>query len=193
VDEIGAIVARAKNGDRAAFKLLIETHHADLFRLAYSVLGNHHDAEDALQDTYINAYRALPKFRGDADPGSWLYRIALNRSIDLRRRRGKLVTLSGSGEDAAQQIEPVDVDPAGDPERGARSRNIRAAVAQSLDRLSPSEYRVFVLRHYGELSLAEIAEVSERAIGTVKNLLFRAVRKVRNDLETREITPEEVP
>jgi len=192
VTEIEDIVRSARKGDRDAFRRLLERYHSDLYRLAFATLGNHHDAEDALQEAYISAYKGLARFRGDSDPKTWFYRITLNRSLDLRRkRRGVVVSLTPEHPEQAA-LDPVDANPDADPGRRLESKQMRALVAASLDRLSPLEHSVFVLRHHRELALKEIAAILERSEGTIKNILFRAVRKVRGFLRDHDARLEEV-
>ncbi len=186
------IMKRARQGDRSAFQILVETFKTDLYQLAYRMLGNHHDAEDALQEIFISAYRSLANFRGDASVGSWLYRIAVNRCVDFQRRRKTVLSIAGDGVAEAGEIpEPEDADPSGNPERAHRAGRVRQAVDASVTMLSPLERSVFVLRHYQELALREIAETLERSEGTVKSVLFRAIRKVRDYLKCQDITIEE--
>jgi len=186
------IVSQAQQGDRAAFRVLAETHKTELYQLAYGILGNHHDAEDALQETFISAYRGLANFRSDAAVGSWLYRIAVNRCLDLQRRRKPLVPIAaGEAPEAGEIAELEEGHPGGNPERRRQSGRIREAVRLSLELLSPLERAVFVLRHDRELAIKDIAQTLERSEGTVKNILFRAVRKVRDYLKCQNITLEE--
>src|SRR5437773_960070 len=80
------LVARAAAGDGSAFHALVERHRGMVYRLAYQFAGNHHDAEDIVQDVFLKVYRGLDRFRHDAQLTSWLYRIVMNACIDHRRR-----------------------------------------------------------------------------------------------------------
>src|SRR5713226_4907146 len=82
-----AQVAQALAGDQDAFRALVERHSRSLFRLAYRMTGNEHDAEEVVQETFLKAYRRLDKFESRANFGTWLYRIAVNCSLDLLRKR----------------------------------------------------------------------------------------------------------
>src|SRR5579883_3152313 len=82
-----AAVARAKAGDKDGFRSLVERHSRSVFRLAYRLTGNEHDAEDVVQETFLRAYKQLQNFESRASFGTWLYRIAANYSLDLIRSR----------------------------------------------------------------------------------------------------------
>src|SRR6267378_6515683 len=90
-----AFVAKARGGDNDAFRVLVERHSRPLFRMAFRMTGNEQDAEDVVQDSFLRAYRQLGKFDERASFGTWLYRIAVNCSLDLvrsRKRRSELMT-----------------------------------------------------------------------------------------------------
>jgi RNA polymerase sigma-70 factor (ECF subfamily) len=178
--EIG-LAERAAAGDRGAFRELVELHKERVFRIALGLTRNHHDAEDLVQDVFIRAYASLQRFRGDARLGSWLYRITVNAARDQHRRGvARRRHLTGSIEQPG--LELVADGPDGDPERLAASRRIRRDIDEAVLGLTESERTIFILRHDGHLTLREIAETLGRAEGTVKNLLHRAVHKLRRRL-----------
>src|SRR3977135_799701 len=97
--EAGAVLARARQGDTDAFRVLVERHSRSLFRLAYRMTGNEQDAEDVVQESFLRAYKQLAKFDERASFGTWLYRIAMNCSLDLvrsRKRRSEQMVPAGS-------------------------------------------------------------------------------------------------
>src|SRR6058998_1465877 len=94
--EAAAVLARARQGDSDAFGALVERHSRSIFRLAYRMTGNEHDAEDVVQDTFLRAHRRLARFQERANFGTWLYRIAVNCSLDLMRRRRRAAERSDS-------------------------------------------------------------------------------------------------
>jgi RNA polymerase sigma-70 factor (ECF subfamily) len=81
------VLARARSGDQAAFRIIVEGYSRDVFRLAFRITGNEEDAEDAVQETFLRAYRKLEGFEARANFGTWLYRVTANTSIDVLRRR----------------------------------------------------------------------------------------------------------
>jgi RNA polymerase sigma-70 factor (ECF subfamily) len=169
-------VAQARAGDEEAFRLLVERHSRALFKLAYRMTGNEHDAEDVVQDAFLKAYRSLDRFEERSQVGSWLYRIAANCAFDVLRRRQRRDSRVESldGEDV---LEPEAHGPG--PDRLALGGDVRRHVEAALERMSPRERAAFVLRHFEGRSVKEI----EAALGidttSVKQSVCRAVRKAR--------------
>ena len=179
-----ALVDRFCNGDSSAFQELVERHKKKVYYVAYDITGDHHEAEDISQEVFIKMFRSLKTFRRDAKMSSWLYQIAVNTSIDsLRRKSHKrkklLVRL-----DKASIIEnpPGSGTTVVDPEQSAEASIIQSHISQALQRVSPRERSVFVMRHYNDLKMNEIAEILNVSVGTVKSLLFRAIKKLRKEL-----------
>lgn len=176
------LVERARQGDRNAFQQIVESHKEQVFQLALGMTRNHHDAEDMVQEVFLKAYRSLQRFRGQAKLSSWLYRITFNTCHDARRRQRpeESRSLAEAGEAATLQL--AEESPMADPHRRSESQQIGHRVRSALGQLTTAERSVFVLRHYNQLSTREAAEALDRAEGTVKNLLFRALRKLRDEL-----------
>lgn len=170
------LAERARQGDRGAFHEIVESHKEQVYYLALGLTRHPEDAEDMVQETFLKAYRSLGRFRGQSKLSSWLYRIAVNVCHDARRRRADAEPLDAAAHDEA------DAHPASNPERLAASDRLRRAIDRAVLALTPAERSVFVLRHHQELSTRETARVLRRAEGTVKNLLFRALRKLRREL-----------
>jgi RNA polymerase sigma-70 factor, ECF subfamily len=173
------LVERARRGDRSAFHEIVTRHQQQVFRVALGLLRSEHDAEDVVQEVFMKAYRSLDSFRGEARLGTWLHRIAANTALRELRRRGARF---------AETIEPEPGEPLPvpdtrtDPERTLESHQLGAAIRRGVDGLSVAERTVFVLRHDAEMSLAEVARTLGLADGTVRNLFFRAVHKLRREL-----------
>lgn len=178
------LIERAQNGDFQAFRKLVERSQITTYRLAYDLTGNRQDAEDLSQETFIRAYRGLGGFRGDAKWSSWLHRITVNRFLD--GKRGKLkdtVEYDDEMETATGMNPGPSSSPAPSPEKSAEAGVIQSHIENALRRLPPQERSVFVLRHYQDLPLKEIASVMDIAEGSVKVYLFRAVRRLQKELE----------
>ena len=173
------LIDRARNGDTAAFRQLVERSKGTTYHLAYDLTGNRHDAEDLAQEAYIRAYRGLAGFRGEAKWSSWLHRITLNTFLD-QKRSDRHDTVEYDDEIEAPRAA---ANAAPGPQERAEAEAIRRHVEGALDRLSPAERSVFVLRHYHDRPLKEIGEALGIAEGTVKVHLFRAVRKMQKHLE----------
>jgi RNA polymerase sigma-70 factor (ECF subfamily) len=181
-----AFVAKARLGDADAFRALVERHSRPLFRLAFRMTGNQHDAEDVVQESFLRAYRQLGKFDERASFGTWLYRIATNCSLDVMRSRKRRSKQEAGPEGAVSEMEdPVLSLPSGDPtpDRVAMSGEVRERVAEAMNQLSASERTAFVLRHFEGMRMEDISRVLECQPGAAKHSVFRAVQKLRRALE----------
>jgi RNA polymerase sigma-70 factor (ECF subfamily) len=174
---------RARHGDQAAFRLLVERHSHALFRLAFRISGNECDAEDLVQEIFLRAYKQLPRFDGRSAVGTWLYRIGVNCALDwirarkMRRERQPVT----SGEEAMQWLEQIATAAPG-PERLLQSHQIARLLEPALDLLSETERSAFILRHHEGLGIDEIAELLGVRPGAAKHSVFRAVQKLRRAL-----------
>lgn len=181
-----AAVARAQAGESEAFRDLVELHSGRLFRLAYRLTGNSHDAEDVVQEAFLRAYRALSRFDARADFGTWLHRIGANCAIDVlraRKRRGE----SGFRREgiAEPDLDALAASGPG-PETAAMSAQSRRGIEQALGVLSEKERAAFVMRHFEQMPIEEIARTLHVGTGAVKQSVFRAVRKLRRSLSPAE-------
>ncbi len=160
------------------FRVLTERHHKAVFRLAYRMTGNSHDAEDVVQDTFLRAYKQLGQFDGRSAFGTWLHRIAANCAIDFIRARTKRHTRQGA------EINPeIANSPEPSPERLARSGQIREMLVPALAGLSGMERAAFVMRHYEGLPIEEIGAALGVQPNAAKHTVFRAVQKLRRALQ----------
>ena len=160
------------------FRVLTERHHKTVFRLAYRMTGNQHDAEDVVQETFLRAYKMLSKFDGRSAFSTWLHRITANCAIDLIRLRTKRHTRQGT------ELNPdVTHSPDPSPERLARSSQIREMLEPALAELSDMERAAFVMRHYEGLPIEEIGATLGVHSNAAKHTVFRAVQKLRRALQ----------
>ena len=193
-DEQG-LLERVRKEEGAALQEFVERYKKQVFFLALDLTGNHHDAEDLSQDVFIKAFTAVKGFRGDSRVSSWLHRITVNTYIDEKRKSSfKIMKLqryfgAGGSEDEKGK-EPDFPAPGPDPQTSFEQKRIQTDIQEALKKLSPQQKAVFVLRHYQELSLKEISEALAISEGTVKSLLFRAVRKLQKALSAYRIRPQ---
>jgi len=176
-----AVIEQVLSGDADAFRQLVDRHGRAIFRLGYRMTGNEHDADEVVQETFLRAYRQLARFETRSSFSTWIHRIAVNCAIDLvkaRNRRGQSAT-NGEGESIVSVL-PSD-DP--DPDRRLRSREVQAAVRRALGSLSDAERTAFVMRHFEGMSIDEIGEALGTKVNATKNTVFRAVQKIRHQLE----------
>ncbi|MGH9612898.1 MAG: RNA polymerase sigma factor [Bryobacteraceae bacterium] len=169
-----AAVERARAGDAGAFRTLVERHGRNVFRLAFRMTGNEHDAEDIVQDTFLKAYRQLPRYESRSSFGTWLYRIAANCSLDLIRKQKSM-----AAEEVPEAI--AGEDPL--PDRLVFGGQIQKTVNEAMKLLTPQERTAFVLRHFEGLSIEEIGGLMGTGGSATKQSVFRAVQKLRRALE----------
>lgn len=172
-------------GDTDAFRVLVERHSRNVFKLGYRMTGNEQDAEDVVQETFLRAYRQLKTFDGRASFGTWIFRVAANYSRDLiraRRRREDPLVFAAAAGDGNDPVESVATEsPA--PDRLAFSGQIQEILVPAMDSLTPMERAAFVLRHFEGQCMEEIGEALGIQANAAKQSVFRAVQKLRRALE----------
>jgi RNA polymerase sigma-70 factor (ECF subfamily) len=178
IDEAGLTRALAA-GDVEAFGVFVEQETPRVYRICYRILGRVDEAEEATQEAFVQAFRALDRYRGDGPPGAWVARIATRESWRRAslgaRRRAQTTSLEGTGIDAPQDA----ASPLDEAIHGEERERVRLSVAQ----LDEPYREVMVLRYYGELSVREISAVLRRPEGTIKAQLHRGLKRLRHLLE----------
>jgi len=175
VDLAAPIVERARRGDREAFTALIRHHDAGLRALAYRLLGDRDRMDDALQEAYVKAYRALPGFRGNARLGTWLYRIVYNAALDELERSRRVVQVPV--EELADEVGSGDV-----AEAVAQRGDLAAALAE----LAPEDRATVLLVDAQGFDYRDAGEVLGVPEGTVASRLNRARAALRSVLSEEE-------
>jgi RNA polymerase sigma-70 factor (ECF subfamily) len=175
--DLAALVAAAQAGDDGAFEALVRATHAETYTLAYRLTGDDEDARDVTQDTYLRAYRALDRFRGDARFQTWLYRITANSASNLlgQRARHRHDELT---EEAPVADDRIHIDPVARAEGDA----LRHHLTDALRRLPPGLRQVVVLRDVYDLPHDAIAQELGISVTAAKVRLHRARRRLREDL-----------
>jgi len=184
------LVEQAQAGSRPAFEELVRRYDRDVLRLALNLMKRTEDARDVYQEAFLKVYRNLHRFRFECGFYTWLYRIVTNVCLDhLRRRQAR-------PEDQAPEQHSTQFEDAGtdfferqrdhratlDPERHLLGLEIKTRLAAAMERLSARERIVFEMKHYQGLKLRAIGDALGTSEETVKNSLFRATRKLRNEL-----------
>jgi len=168
------LIRRSQAGDEQAFAALFHKYKNLVYKTAYLMLGNADDAEDALQEVFVQVHRSLSTFQPSKGAfTTWLYRITINHCLNWRRKR-RLPFLSL--DEASTSL----VNRLPSPE----GRMEEEAVWQTVSRLSEKLRAVVVLRYYWELSYAEMAQILDIPVGTVKSRLDLALKTLRKELET---------
>ena len=180
-----ALVAQALGGDQDAFRVLVERHSRTVFRLSFRMTGNEQDAEEVVQETMLRAYRRLDKFEARANFGTWLYRIGVNCSLDLmRKRKPEKTRRQLAKDDDTEMQDPLETAVSNDPgpDRLMLSGELGEQVRVAMMQLSPVERTAFVMRHFEGNSIEEIGQTLGLGAGATKNSVFRAVQKLRQHL-----------
>lgn len=178
-------VRKARQGDREAFRRLVEGEMRPLYAVAARITRDPALAEDAVQEALLNAWRHLGDFDGRANFRTWLHRITVNAALEqLRRRSGREQFLADAGStDDAEDFLTAHAGELPGPEQLAGGSEIGRQVRQQLERMTPLERSAFVLRHHEGQSLEEICGVLAINVSACKQAIFRAVRKLRGALE----------
>lgn len=177
-DEV--VLSRALvTGDERAFDVLMERESTRVFRACYRVLGRIDEAEEATQEAFVLAYRALGTFRGDGHPAAWLMRIATREAWRRSAARSRRQSLSTRLDDGVLSIPSQRLDPSEEVMRAQDQERVRRAISRL-----PEPYReVITLRYFGDLSLGEIGVATRRPLGTVKAQVHRGLDRLRALIE----------
>jgi len=183
-----AVVDEVLAGKHETFRVLVDRHGRKVFGLAYRMTGNEHDADEVVQETFLRCYKRLDSFEARSTFSTWLYRIASNCALDLlaKRKQDKthIVESDAHEDDANPEERTLDyASPQPGPERMLLSAELRDRVASAMKRLTDVERTAFVLRHFEGRSIGEIGAVLKVREEAVKNTIFRAVKKMRTELE----------
>ncbi len=178
----GELVRRAAGGEEAAFAAIMRRHNQLLFRTARSIVKSDAEAEEALQEAYLRAWRALSRFRADAKLSTWLVRIVINEALGRLRTRASVIPL-----DAAMNMIEHEGTSLGDAEDGspdsmAMRAQLRALIEARVDRLPEAFRIVFMLRAVEEMSVREVAEALGIPEATVRTRFHRARALMRESL-----------
>jgi RNA polymerase sigma-70 factor (ECF subfamily) len=172
------LVAQAREGDRHAFRLLVDCYEDSVAATVVAMLGPTAEVDDVAQEVFIRFYRSLDQFRGEAAVSTYLKRIAINRSLDALRRRKRLLARFLSRDDETYHV----TEPALDEEGRFDDRERARLVHEAIEALSPKHRAVVVLRMIEGYSTDETAEILEIPYGTVLSRLSRAHDKLKTIL-----------
>lgn len=192
VDDDAALVERARANDPTAFDELVERYKQRVYGTIYHMTSNHEDTNDLAQETFIRAYKNLPRFKGDSSFYTWIYRIAVNTTINFlnSHRRRSRNQLSLDDVDARIQDDPDFIErTSGDgPDREVAASELMEHLNAALQKLSPDHRLVVTLYDIQGLSHAEIAKITNSSEGTVRSRLFYARLQLQQFL--RRYLPE---
>ena len=180
-----AVVAQVLAGDKDAFRLLVTRHTRSIYSVAYRMTGNQQDAEEILQETFLRAYRSLERFELRSSFSTWLYRIAVNRSLDFLKAKkmndSYQITENPDPEENEKTVQ-LPVNSPG-PDRLLLSAEAREKISRAMGLLTPAERVAFTMRHMEGKSIEEISQSLNLKASAAKNSIFRAVQKLREQLQ----------
>jgi RNA polymerase sigma-70 factor (ECF subfamily) len=181
----GALARLVAAGDRSAFEHLMRLYNRRLYRLARATLRDDAEAEDALQDAYLAAFRTIAQFRGEATLSTWLSRLVLNECFSRQRRgarRDNIAPMISTSVIADFERDTMDADQSSSPDQAFMRTELRALLERKLDALPEAFRVVFVLRCVEELSVEETAQCLGIPEATVRSRHFRARSMLRESL-----------
>jgi RNA polymerase sigma-70 factor (ECF subfamily) len=186
-EEDRGLIAKAQQGDAAAFRSLVERHQRRAFAIALALVRDENDARELVQDAFLRVYKGLENFQGGSSFFTWLYRIITNLSIDLIRKPGRqLVDIDEarfeSDEGAEAEFPLLSRVDGSDPADVVRRREIAARLQVALDALPPYHRGVIVMREIEGLSYEEMAQAMGVSKGTIMSRLFHARQKLQKAL-----------
>jgi RNA polymerase sigma-70 factor (ECF subfamily) len=186
------LVARSIGGDAESFNQLVVRWERPIFALAYRTIGREEDARDVCQETFLRAFRALPRFRGQAKFSSWLYQIALNLCRDWIRRERR-IALVQPPEDTDLMDLAVAAEPSESIEDLVARRDLARVVERAMARLPEEQRTAIVLKEYHGLTFQEIADLVGCPLSTVKTRLYHGLSVLRRELGASAGRPMDTP
>ena len=185
LDNEQSLVAAAQAGDSDAFVTLLNQYSRHIYRLGVSITGNHHDAEDVLQEASLKAYTALADFHGNSRFYTWLVRIAVNAALGKLRKRAlwKESSLDEPRESEDGSYVPLEIQSWGeDPEKACLNSDLQQILSEVIQRLDPKSRTIFILRDVEKFSTEETAKLLGLTVPVIKTRLLRSRLKLREEL-----------
>ncbi len=179
------LIAECLQGDTAAFGELVRRYQERLYNTVYRMVGNAEDSYDVVQEAFLSAYQSLENFKGDSLFFTWLYRIAVNTAISLKRKQRAVVSID-AGRNGEPGVEPHDPSETSRPGHAMEQAEQRRRIRQALARLSPEHRAVLVMKDMEGQKYETMAEVLDVPIGTIRSRLHRARLELRELLEKDE-------
>jgi RNA polymerase sigma-70 factor (ECF subfamily) len=176
--EDNRLIADCLKGDTAAFGQLVRRYQDRLYNTVYRLVDNAEDAQDVVQEAFLNAYQSLDSFKGHSEFFTWLYRIAYNTAISLKRKQRVTLSLS-AGRNGEGGVEPLDDSQQAGPGQNLERVEEERRVQHALNRLSPEHRMVLILKDMEGQKYEAMAEILGVPIGTIRSRLHRARAELR--------------
>ena len=180
------LINRAKSGDSKAYEGLLKKYRNSVYNLVYRMVRDAEEAEDLTQEAFIKAFNSLASFNEEYAFSTWLYKIATNNCIDFfRKRKLQTYSLDKPIQYKDSEIQHEIPDPDLNPEKSIMARERSRTIQEAIKTLPEKYYTARILRHNGEKSYEEIAEILNLPLGTVKARIFRAREMLNKELKER--------
>jgi RNA polymerase sigma-70 factor (ECF subfamily) len=179
------LIADCLQGRTAAFGELVRRYQDRLYNTVFRLVDNAEDAQDVVQDAFLNAYQSLDSFKGDAQFFTWLYRIAVNTAISLKRKQRVALTLKAS-RFSDEGTEPLDPSEVSRPEHALEQAERERRIQETLNRLSPEHRTVLILKDIEGQKYETMAEILQVPVGTIRSRLHRARMELRELLQQED-------
>jgi len=179
------LIQECLNGRSTAYGELVRRYQDRLFNTVYRLVDNADDAADVVQEAFISAYQSLESFKGDSQFFTWLYRIAMNAAISLKRKRKAAISIE-TGSKGDLSIDPIDETAFNQPGDLLEQREEEAQLLDALNKLSPEHKAVLILKDIEGQKYEEIAEILQVPVGTIRSRLHRARVELRELMQREE-------
>jgi len=183
------LIRNCLEGDPAAFGELVSRHQDRLFHTVVRLVENAEDARDVVQEAFLHAYQSLQSFKGDSLFFTWLYRIAVNTAISMKRKQRAVLRMPTAGQ-GGQAIEPLDTSDVNRPGHALEMAEEERKVHEALAKLSGEHRAVLVMKDMEGMKYEQIAEVLGVPVGTIRSRLHRARLEMRDILIQAENRPQ---
>jgi RNA polymerase sigma-70 factor, ECF subfamily len=183
-DDDQRLIAECLQGRTEAFGELVRRYQDRLYNSVYRLVGNAEDAYDVVQDAFLNAYQSLGAFKGGSQFFTWMYRIAVNTGITLKRKRKAVLRLHAPGPDGEPAVDPADPSESNRPDYAAEMAEEEKKVHLALGRLTEEHRTVLVMKDLDGMKYEEIAEVLDVPVGTIRSRIHRARMELRQFLDS---------
>lgn len=179
------IIEDIKAGNQEAFQQLVEQNQDRIINTCYGFVRNSEDADDITQDVFIEVYRSINKFNKDSKLSTWIYRIAVNKSLDFIKKQNRIKRWGGIIKQTTNEHEEQDNWYAHDetPEQELEQKERIRILNTAIDKLPTKQKSAFTLHKYEDLSYKEIAEIMETSVSSVESLMHRAKKNLQKSLE----------
>lgn len=179
------IIEKLKQGNDSAFKELVETYRNMVVNTCFGLLHNTEDAEDVAQDVFIEVFRSVASFRADSKISTWLYRIAVNRSLNFIRdnkKRRWFQSFDDVMESKKEALNQLNYQSSDDPESEMENSQRALLLHEAIDSLPENQRVAFTLNKYEDLAYKEISEVMNLSVSSVESLIHRAKKNLQKKL-----------